>query len=858
MSARRAAASAVTLLIAQSISVRAGLPNALVPIVFAVVAVVAAVVYARRSRPASPASDPYARSAQAPTTGVRVAEPGLVSAMKETPERTVHIIVDTDPNLGEPLRPRRNAEQLQSDVAGVSLWRRRRHLFVCIEAATAGPATDRVLAIVKAQRENCQLAGVVARFARPDRGGEKFDRLLRSMEAAQLHTPVRPVLAAATAAETASMARRGFLGELAPTLEGLSYAGFAQTLASMSGADAVNEHVVADQRQILHLVARIEPMRQPSIDALELARSEHPSFSEGARSYILDFCIAPDANVDASSLENYFDACHEHLVPAGAHTRWLDRAESSRASLTRRYAPAALALASALTLLACAILALPSAVWIRERVARAEALRADDPAARAQRFAYFGDALLAGEGARHQPAGAAVALKLDRSLRVGFGEAFARYVVAPVVAARRATITHCAARSAPPAAECVEAVTFERDLFQTGSLRGDSGEGARRRLATALSAGWRDALFAGGFRAPPPAARWRASIAWLRVYGDALRAVMGRDAAPDEATIARAISAEGLLEAYVASAESGASAIHRDNLVRALAYGGNVFDASALPAAQYTESAWREEIAPRFARDADALARQPTITRALSIELGARDTMRALLVARYFLRYERAWREALGRLRLSRTTDERDTLAQIDALTNSTSSPYERLLCLVDRASRPSEIGGTSNGRWATLDPVREALWATEQGETRDVPPEVAARLREAFAPTVALAMLTRGKPPCDLADLHAEAGSRLREHLARVRDLRRESNAAQGISVELGSDRSSADSPTKQDDCEDRVGDANSVEIGRTCSACSNVASAVERALAALVDGRIDIARRALGDVLVALRDPA
>jgi hypothetical protein len=73
-------------------------------------------------------------------------------------------------------------------------------------------------------------------------------------------------------------------------------------------------------------------------------------------------------------------------------------------------------------------------------------------------------------------------------------------------------------------------------------------------------------------------------------------------------------------------------------------------------------------------------------------------------------------------------------------------------------------------------------------------------------------------------------------------------------VSVDGGSERSNADSSAKQAVGDGVAGEGIVVEIGRAQSPCSNVASEVERALAALGEGRVDLARKALLELLEAL----
>ena len=79
----------------------------------------------------------------------------------------------------------------------------------------------------------------------------------------------------------------------------------------------------------------------------------------------------------------------------------------------------------------------------------------------------------------------------------------------------------------------------------------------------------------------------------------------------------------------------------------------------------------------------------------------------------------------------------------------------------------------------------------------------------------------------------------------------RRESNADLTTSVDLGSSRSSVDSAAKQDVCEGELEDANAVDLGRDRSACSNVASEIERALVSLREGRLHAAQEVLEGLL-------
>jgi hypothetical protein len=85
----------------------------------------------------------------------------------------------------------------------------------------------------------------------------------------------------------------------------------------------------------------------------------------------------------------------------------------------------------------------------------------------------------------------------------------------------------------------------------------------------------------------------------------------------------------------------------------------------------------------------------------------------------------------------------------------------------------------------------------------------------------------------------------------------RRESNTAGKISGNRGLSLSIVGSGEDSGACGERSEPATSVEIGRSRISCSNVANAVEEALAAIDAGRVDIARERLGALLELARAP-
>jgi hypothetical protein len=79
----------------------------------------------------------------------------------------------------------------------------------------------------------------------------------------------------------------------------------------------------------------------------------------------------------------------------------------------------------------------------------------------------------------------------------------------------------------------------------------------------------------------------------------------------------------------------------------------------------------------------------------------------------------------------------------------------------------------------------------------------------------------------------------------------RRESNLADGRSIESGPPRTSEGSSEESGAYAAEGGESMSIESGRMPSSCSNVARRVREALAALDAGRVDIAKQRLAELL-------